>query len=108
MAQAHETIGRHKRNGVARGALRARTNDVLEDFAELRKDMGRLAEAANKAARSEVRHAGDHLARVGKNLRTRAGQSTAYVSERVRERPIAAVGVTLGAGLVLGMLLARR
>jgi ElaB/YqjD/DUF883 family membrane-anchored ribosome-binding protein len=108
MAQASETIGRGRRNGIARGALRARTNDVLGDFAELRKDMGKLAEAATKAARGEVRTAGQRLERLGRDMRARASEGVNYVSEQVRARPGAAIGVSLGAGLLLGLLLRAR
>jgi hypothetical protein len=52
MAQAFDTV-RSKRNGAARDALRARATDVMDDFAELRKDVGRLADAAGKAARAK-------------------------------------------------------
>jgi ElaB/YqjD/DUF883 family membrane-anchored ribosome-binding protein len=108
MAQASETIGRSRRNGAARGALRARTNDVLGDFAELRKDMGRLADAATKAARTEVRTAGHRLERMGRDLRTRADDSASYVREQVRTHPGAAIGLSLGAGLLVGLLLRMR
>jgi ElaB/YqjD/DUF883 family membrane-anchored ribosome-binding protein len=108
MPQAMDTNVRGRKNGHARGALRARAHDVLDDFSELRKDMSRLAEAANKAARSEVKHASHRLERMGKELRTRANDSAGYAVEQVREHPGAALGITLGAGLLLGMLLARR
>ncbi|MGD9979132.1 MAG: hypothetical protein AB7H66_12030 [Hyphomonadaceae bacterium] len=107
MAQAMDTA-RSRKNGHARGAVRARANDVLDDFSELRKDMSRLAEAANKAARAEVKHAGQRLESIGKDLRTRASDGADYAVEKVREHPGAALGISLGAGLLLGMLLARR
>jgi ElaB/YqjD/DUF883 family membrane-anchored ribosome-binding protein len=99
---------RGRRNGHARGAVRARASDVLDDFTELRKDMSRLAEAANKAARAEVKHAGHRLERIGKDMRTRASDGADLAREQIREHPGAALGITLGAGLLLGMLLARR
>ena len=107
MVTASETVTRGRRNGVAHGALRARTHDVLDDFAELRKDMGRLADAANKAARSEVKHAGQRLESIGKNMRTKAGESREIMAERVRQHPGAAVGISLGAGVLIGLLLRR-
>jgi len=109
MAQASsETISRGRRNGAARGALKARANDVLGDFAELRKDMGRLADAASKAARTEVKTAGHRLERIGRDMRVRADDSTEYVREQVRSHPGAAIGLSLGAGLLLGMMLRLR
>lgn len=107
MAQLDTSV-RGKKNGHARGALKARANDVLDDFVELRKDMNRLADAANKAARDEVKHAGSRLTSIGKDLRTRADGSAEYAVEQVRSHPGAAVGLSLGAGLIVGLLLARR
>jgi ElaB/YqjD/DUF883 family membrane-anchored ribosome-binding protein len=108
MPQAFETAGRGKRNGAARGALRARTNDVLGDFAELRKDMSRLADAASKAARKEVKGAGHRLEQLGREMRSRASEGSEYVAEQVRTHPGAAVGISLGAGLLIGLLLSVR
>lgn len=107
MAQLDTSV-RGKKNGHARGALKARASDVLDDFVELRKDMNRLADAANKAARSEVKHAGQRIEVIGKDLRTRASDGADYAVEQVRQNPGKAIGISLGAGLVLGMLLARR
>ena len=107
MAQMDTSI-RGKKNGHARGALKARATDVLDDFVELRKDMSRLAEAANKAARHEVKHAGLRLDSIGKDLRTHANERAGYAVEKVREHPGAALGITLGAGLLIGMLMSRR
>lgn len=107
MAQLDTTM-RSRKNGHARGALKARANDVLDDFSELRKDMSRLADAANKAARSEVKHAGHRLEAIGKDLRVRAREGAGYAVEQVRAHPGAAIGVSLGAGLLIGLLLARR
>lgn len=107
MAQL-DTSMRGRKNGHARSALKARATDVLDDFSELRKDMTRLADAANKAARDEVKHAGHRLEAIGKNMRTRANDSAGYAVEKVREHPGAAIGVSLGAGLLIGLLLSRR
>ncbi|MEZ5955875.1 MAG: hypothetical protein R3C27_01500 [Hyphomonadaceae bacterium] len=107
MAQLHTTM-RGKKNDGARGALRARTSDVLDDFSELRKDMGRLAGTANKAARDEIMHAGHRLEAIANDVRARASDGAGYAIKKARERPRAALGVSLGAGLLIGLLLARR
>lgn len=107
MAQM-DTHMRGKKNGHARTAVRARANDVLDDFTELRKDMSRLADAANKAARSEVKHAGQRLEVLSKDLRGRANEGAGYAVEKVREHPGTAMGISLGAGLLIGLLLSRR
>jgi ElaB/YqjD/DUF883 family membrane-anchored ribosome-binding protein len=105
MAQAQTT---DRRNGHARSALKSRTHDVLDDFSSLRKDMSKLAEAANKAARAEVKHAGKRLENLGRDMRTRASDGAGYAVEQVRTHPGAAIGISLGVGLLIGMLLTRR
>lgn len=113
MAQA---LNIERRNGAARTALKARANDVMDDFAELRKDVNRLAEAASKAARAEASKqfntvSGSIRERANETvgaLRERASETAGQAVERVRAHPGAAVGISLGAGLLIGMLLARR
>jgi ElaB/YqjD/DUF883 family membrane-anchored ribosome-binding protein len=107
MAQLHEDA-RGKRNGQARTAMKSRATDVLDDFAELRKDLGKLADATNKAARAEVKQAGRRLELFGRDMRERAEERMTFVGEQVRTHPGAALGLTLGAGLLLGMILTRR
>lgn len=107
MAQLDSSM-RGRKNGHARAAVRARANDVLDDFSELRKDMTRLADAANKAAREEVKHAGQRIEVLGKDVSSRVSERTGYAREKVREYPGAAVGISLGAGLLIGLLLSRR
>lgn len=107
MAQP-DTTTRGRKNGHARTALKARAHDVLDDFAELRKDMSRLAEAANKAAREETRHTGHRLETIGKTMRARAGEGRDYAVEQVRAHPGAAIGVSMGVGLLVGLMLSRR
>lgn len=96
---------RTHRNGAERHALRSRADDVISDFAELRRDVSRLADAATKAAKSEMTHATNKLHTARESVVERARNSAGYVSQRVRERPAAAIGITLGAGLVIGMLM---
>lgn len=117
MSQAYEARGR--RNGSGRGAVKSRANDVLEDFTELKKDMAKLADAVGKAARGEVNHAGERLSslsetlreratEISEDLRERANEGVGYVGDKVRERPFAAVGISLGVGVLLGLALSRR
>ena len=107
MPQASER-SRGKSNGAARGALKSRTDDVLDDFAELKKDVGRLYEAANSAARSEMRFAKNRIGQLTADLRDQASERTEYLGEQVRTHPYAAIGASLGVGLLLGLLMKRR
>jgi ElaB/YqjD/DUF883 family membrane-anchored ribosome-binding protein len=108
MAQASERLVRDKSNGAAREALRSRTDDVMEDFEELRKDVGRLYEAANQAARSEIRFAKNRVGQLTSDLREQASERAEYLGEQVRTHPYAAIGASLGVGLLIGLLARRR
>lgn len=119
MPHAFENGVGSKRNGV----LRSRANDVIEDFEELRKDIKRLADAATKTLNAHVRETAEQLneqrhdiqdqllsraSELREGLQGRASKSAGYVSEQVKARPAASIGIALGAGLVLGMLLSPR
>lgn len=108
MAQMMETSRQQRRNGAMRNAVRARASDVIDDFAELKKDVSRLADAAGKAARAEANQAGQKVRSFGGDIRQRATDTADYVTTQVREHPGAALGATLGAGVILGLLLSRR
>lgn len=105
MAQA-ETLARSAKR--MNGALKSRADDVLNDFAELKKDMSKLADAATKAVRREVRSAKEQLVDARHSLEERAQGSIETVTENVRERPFASIGLAAGVGLVIGLLLSAR
>ncbi|MGQ0532776.1 MAG: hypothetical protein ACT4OF_08825 [Caulobacteraceae bacterium] len=83
MAQAYET--RHRRNGAI---------DLREDVTTLQKDLSQLTNDIGNLITLQWNGLGEHvnggLARVGK---------------QVRARPIAAVGVAAGVGLLAGLAL---
>ncbi|MBI3437126.1 MAG: DUF883 family protein [Proteobacteria bacterium] len=106
MAQASERSVRGKSNG--REALRSRADDVMEDFEELRKDVGRLYDAANQAARSELRFAKNRVGQLTSDLREQASERAEYFGEQIRTHPYVAIGASLGIGLLLGFVARRR
>jgi len=108
MAQASERSTRGKSNGAARGALKSRADDVMEDFAELQKDVGRLYDAANQAARSEIRFAKNRVGQLTSDLREQASERAEVLGEQVRTHPYLAIGASIGVGLLLGLLAKRR
>jgi len=99
---------RGKRNGQARDAFRASADDVMEDFAELRRDVSKLAEAAGHAARQQVDETRDRIERLGRGVRERASSRVSSLTDNVREHPGAAIGATLGVGVLIGLLLSAR
>jgi ElaB/YqjD/DUF883 family membrane-anchored ribosome-binding protein len=107
MGQSHEGV-RGKRNGSAREALRTTTDDVLEDFAELRRDVGKLAEAAGHAARQEIADTRERIEKLGRGVRDGAIERANFVTGKVRAHPGMALGATLGVGILLGFMLSPR
>ena len=107
MGQSHESA-RGKRNGAARDAFRATADDVLEDFAELRRDVNKLAEAAGHAARQEVDNTRGRIERLGRGVRESASERVDLVTDKVRAHPTAALSATLGVGVIIGLLLSPR
>ena len=107
MGQSYES-SRGKKNGAVRDAFRSTADDVLEDFAELSRDVSKLAEAAGHAARQEVDNTRDRIERLGRGVSERAGARVDLMADKVRAHPAAAVGATLGVGVLIGLLLSAR
>lgn len=101
-----------KRNGHARNAVRSSAQDVLDDFDELRKDVNKLAGAAQRAARDEAVELSHRVTAqidgLKDGLKTRAYKGADHLGDQVRERPATALGIALGAGLLIGMALTPR
>ncbi|MFT3729018.1 MAG: hypothetical protein QM759_14435 [Terricaulis sp.] len=105
MGQSYESA-RGRKNG--RDALRTTADDVMEDFAELRRDVGKLAEAAGHSARQQVEDTRERLERLGKGVRDSTYERVDLVTDKVRAHPGAALGATLGVGVLIGLLLSPR
>lgn len=91
MAQAYET--RHRRNGSDTIDLRSDMSALQKDFSQLTGDIGSV------------------LTERWNGIGERVNDGAAKVGKQVRARPLAAVGVAAGAGLLTGLLvsaLARR
>jgi ElaB/YqjD/DUF883 family membrane-anchored ribosome-binding protein len=86
MAQAYET--RHRRNGAI---------DLRDDVATLQKDFSRLSDDIGGAIKTRWTD-------IGK----RVDGGMTYAKRQVRARPLAAVGVAAGVGLLTGLALAMR
>ncbi|HVY83820.1 MAG TPA: hypothetical protein VG943_01700 [Caulobacterales bacterium] len=92
-------------NGAAREELKSTANDVAADFAELKKDVSKLAGAIGKMAKERASDAGTQFGSLGRTLQDRATDGASQVGEQVRARPIAALGLSLGVGLLFGLAL---
>jgi ElaB/YqjD/DUF883 family membrane-anchored ribosome-binding protein len=108
MGLGHETGSRVRRNGHVHGAMKSRANDVVTDISELKKDVTKLAEAIAKVAKVEAATYTDQLSHIRDDVRSRAEVGVAYVGDHVRARPAAAVGISVGVGMLLGLVLAAK
>ncbi|HWA01061.1 MAG TPA: hypothetical protein VG841_12180 [Caulobacterales bacterium] len=99
---------RDDRNGAIRGKLRAQADDVRADLDELRKDVGRFANEIGKTAKVQAASAREHLGDLSRSIQSRAQHRVEEVSGRVREHPFTSVGLSLGAGVLIGLALSMR
>lgn len=102
----HSINGR--RNGAARRAVKSRAGDVVEDIEDLRKDISKLATAVSKAARAEADSASDQIRGFSHTIKSRARDGASHLHDQVRAHPAAALGASLGIGLIVGMALTAR
>ncbi len=100
------TNGRHRAHEVD---LQADVDALREDFATLRGDLATLvsdAMAQGKGSAEAARQRLEAMAAEGvEHARDKAAAATRQVDECVRTHPMAALGVALGAGLLLGAYL---
>ncbi|MET0183360.1 MAG: hypothetical protein ABW199_10780 [Caulobacterales bacterium] len=97
--------------GISRtnGAAKMDTNtEVKESLTALRDDASKLGGAIKSAAREKIADQRGRLEDATHELSERAQTIFSRLEERVRNKPAAALGISLGAGLVLGMLMFRR
>ena len=105
----------------ANGAARAEAHRFADDLERLARDGRRAVEAGRDALPELMRQArdlfGDRFDVARKELRDRGGEAAdeagealenarLYVVERVHERPLTSTLAALGAGFILGLLLA--
>ena len=84
MAQAYET--RHRRNGSDAIDLRSDMSALHKDFSQLTGDIGSV------------------ITQRWNGIGEQVNEGAAKVGKQVRARPLAAVGVAAGAGLLTGLL----
>lgn len=92
--------------------LRKSLRAVREDIDALSHDVSQLAEAVRDDAAHRVRalrhDAAERMRSMADTARSSAGEAVSELQDRVRESPAIALGAAAGAGLLIGLLLARR
>ena len=81
--------------------LDAHDNEVRDEIRKLKRDVTRLFDALGDDARHRVRD-------LSKLAKAHTHTAQGLVEDKLRDRPLAALGVVAGVSLVLGMYLAAR
>lgn len=100
-------------------SIRSRAEDVQADVRTLGKDVGRLAgamrdqaqvklEQGREAARELSAEGAERAKEVADTARAQFQTGLSYTEDKVRQHPMAALGIAAGVGLVLGMIFSPR
>jgi ElaB/YqjD/DUF883 family membrane-anchored ribosome-binding protein len=92
------------KNGAGGSDIDSNLNEIKEDLARLKGDFSSLFDSVGKAAKLKTEEGtakgGDLAEQVGNN----AKETQAYVEDQIKARPLAAVGLALGAGFLFAKL----
>jgi len=102
MAYTSEPIRR------ANGSAKSATDEVKENLTTLRDDAKNLAGSIKSAAKEQIDHQRGKIAGAGAEVADRAQTMFSHLEDQVRTRPAAALGITLGAGFLIGLMMAAR
>lgn len=91
----------------AKHTLREDVQNLKEDAGRLGRDVSHTARDLAAAARTGVREAGHQVSAAIDTARVRGEHWTHESRECVRQHPLTSVGISFGAGLLLGALLRR-
>lgn len=92
----------------ANGTARTATAEVKENLTTLRDDAKQLAGSIKGAAKEQLDHQRDKIVGASAEVADRAQTVFSHLEDQVRTRPAAALGITLGAGFVLGLIMSAR
>ncbi len=93
---------------AAQADLSDRIDTIKADIAALAKSVSALAGTGAEAAKTEAARRAANLGREGEEAARRAQEGGEAVTGYVRKEPVIALAAAAGAGLLIGMLSARR
>ena len=95
----------------AKNGADARMKALRADFERLQKDMrslaGSLGDAATSGISDAANAAGNAATGAAEQVEEWAGESAGTIREAIRNQPLAAIAVSMGAGAIIGTLLRR-
>ena len=83
-------------------------SDVKTNFTHLKDDAKQLASSVKDAANKQVASTRDKMVDLSAEAADRASTALSALEDEVHARPARSLGIALGAGIVLGLVLARR
>ena len=82
--------------------------DIADSIHTLKEDASKLAGSLGSMAKDEIAKGRDHVSDIGSSVTDSAQTLFSELEQRVRTRPAAALGITLGVGVLLGLMLSGR
>lgn len=86
----------------------ADVGELKAEIAQLREDLSKLADTIRAIASDEAEAGYERVRNAAREARTRATEASDAVGKEIADRPFTSVATAFGAGIVLGMLFARR
>jgi len=102
-----KTVGKSEQsatNGAASSDIDANLNEIKEDLARLKGDFSTLFESVGKAAKLKTEEGAAKGGDLADQVGTNAKETQEYVENQIKARPLAAVGLALGAGFLFAKL----
>lgn len=79
-------------------------DEIKKDLSALKQDFSNLFESIGKAAKSKTNEGASKGSDLADQLGSNAKETQAYVEDQIKTRPLAAVGLALGAGFLFAKL----
>lgn len=78
--------------------------NIKQDLSNLKNDFTNLFESIGKAAKAKTEEGANKGSDLADELGTNAKETQAYVENQIKARPLAAVGLALGAGFLFATM----
>jgi len=78
--------------------------NIKQDLTNLREDFSNLFESIGKAAKTKTEEGASKGSDLADQFGSNAKETQAYVEDQIKARPLAAVGLALGAGFLFAKL----
>ncbi len=83
-------------------------DSLVSEFRQLKTEIARIAGLLDQTARAAGAEAASRARAAGEQVWARTESSADDLADRIKEQPLASAGIAFGAGVVLGLILARR